>query len=75
MGREYGSLAKQVVESIRVFCLTETGRSNIYDENDQLYYECNWKNTLFPKRVRTDIGRATAKTYNGDRHFHNVQYQ
>ena len=38
MGREYGSLAKQVVESIGVFCLTETGRSNIYDDNDELYF-------------------------------------
>ena len=39
-----------------------------------LYFEFNWKNNLFAKRVRTNIGRVTAKTYSGDRHFHNVRY-
>ena len=38
-----------------------------------LYFEFNWKNNLFAKRVRTNIGRVTAKTYSGDRHFHNVR--
>ena len=30
MGREYGSLAKQVVESIGVFCLTDRQEGAIY---------------------------------------------
>ena len=38
------------------------------------YFEFNWKTNLFAKRVRTNIGRVTAKTYSGDRHFHNVRY-
>ena len=37
MGREYSSLAKQVLGSIRVFCLTETGKEQIYGENYQLF--------------------------------------
>ena len=76
MGREYGSLAKQVFGSIVVFCLTETGKEQyVRRELPTLYFEFNWKNTLFAKRVRTNIGRATAKTYNGDRHFHKVRYR
>ena len=73
MGREYSSLAKQVFGSV---CLTETGKEQyIRRELPTLYFEFNWKNTLFAKRVRTNIGRATAKKYNGDRHFHGVQYR
>ena len=76
MRREYGSLAKQVVGSIGVFCLTETGKEQyIRRELPTLHFECNWKNTLFDKRMRTNIGRATAKTYNGDHHFQNVRCQ
>ena len=76
MGGEYGSLAKQVFGSTRVFCLTETGNEQyIWRELPTLYFEFNWKNTLFAKRVRANVGRATAKTYNGDRHFHNVRYR
>ena len=76
MGREYGSLAKQVFGSIGVFCLTETGKEQyILRELPTLYFEFNWKNTFFAKRVRTNIGRATAKTYIEDRRFHNVRYQ
>ena len=33
----------------------------------QTFCEFNWKNILLAKRVGTNIGRATAKTYNGDR--------
>ena len=74
MGREYGSLAKQVFGSIVVFCLTETGKEQyVRREPPTLYFEFNWKNTLFAKRVRTNIGRAAAKTYSGDGHLHNVQ--
>ena len=76
MGGEYGSLAKQVFGSIGEFCLTETGKEQyIRRELPTLYFEFNWKNTLFAKRVRTNVGRATAKTYNVDRHFHNVRYR
>ena len=58
MGREYGSLAKQV--------LTETGKEQYMPRKlPTLHFECNWKNILFDKRVRTIIGRATANTYNG----------
>ena len=61
MGREYGSLAKQVFGSIVVFCLTETEKEQyVRRELPTLYFEFNWKNTLFAKRVRTNIGRATA---------------
>ena len=59
-----------------VFCLTETGKEHyIPQELHTLYFEFNRKNTLFAKRVRTNVGRATAKTYNGDRHFCNVRYR
>ena len=46
----------------------------IWRELPTLYFEFNWKTKLFAKRVRTNIGRVTAKTYSGDRHFHNVRY-
>ena len=37
-------------------------QSTIIDEElPTLYFEFNWKNTLFAKRVRTNMGRATAK--------------
>ena len=76
MGSEYGSLAKQVFGRIGVFCLTETGKEQyIRRKLPTLHFECNWKNTLFDKRVRTKIGEAIAKTYNGDRHFHSVRYR
>ena len=76
MGREYGSLAKQVFESIVVFCLTETEKEEyVRRELPTLYFEFSWKNTLFAKRVRTNIGRATTETYNGDRHFPDVRYR
>ena len=76
MGREYGSLAKQVFGSIVVICLTETEKEKyVRRELPTLYFEFSRKNTLFAKRVRTNIGRATAKTYNGDRQFHNVRYR
>ena len=45
---------------------------NKWRETPTLYFEYRWQNTRFVKRVRTNIGRATAKKYNGDRHFHNL---
>ena len=71
MGREYGSLAKQVFESIA----QEWEEQYIWQELHTLHSEFNRKKTLFAKRVRTNVGRATAKTYNGDCHFRNVRYQ
>ena len=38
-------------------------------------FEFNWKNTLLAKREGINVGRATAKTYNGGRHFRNVRYR
>ena len=58
-----------------VFCVTSLG--GLYLEgliHGGAYFEFNWKTNLFAKRVRTNIGRVTAKTYSGDRHFHNVRY-
>ena len=58
-----------------VFCVTSLG--GLYLEgliDGGAYFEFNWKTNLFAKRVRTNIGRVTAKTYSGDRHFHNVRY-
>ena len=70
------SIVYQPSKYLEVFCLTKTGKEQyIRRELPTLYFEFNWKNTLFAKRVGTNIGRATAKTYNGDRHFHNVRYR
>ena len=45
MGREYGSLAKQVFGSIVVFCLTETEKEEyVRRELSTLYFEFSWKN-------------------------------
>ena len=74
MGREYSSLAKQVFGSV-LFDGDRKGAIYTARTTNFIYFEFNWKNTLFAKRVRTNIGRATAKTYNGDRHFHGVQYR
>ena len=72
--REYGSLAKQVFGSV-LFDRDRKGAIYIRRELQTFCFEFNWKNILLAKRVGTNIGRATAKTYNGDRHFHNVRYR
>ena len=72
--REYGSLAKQVLGSV-LFDGDRKGAIYIRRELPTLYFKFNWKNNLLAKRVGTNIARATAKTYNGNRRFHNVGYR